>query len=61
MRIEAEYTLTMVQDDNISIDPEILGKRHLAAVGGRNLGISDRRQINPEMDLMIDLSPLVII
>ena len=46
MGIEAEYALTMIDDHGIAVNSLVLGKHHPAAVGGLDIGMADRGQVN---------------
>ncbi len=59
MGVEAEEPLAVIQDDGPAVDAQIAGESDLARVGGRDLALGQRGEIDAEMGLGVDVLAVI--
>ena len=61
MPIQREQAKTMVEDDTVSINAEVIGKHHSPAIGRFDRAAGHRSQVEPLMSLAINnLSSIIV-
>src|SRR5262245_31454854 len=57
--VERLHTETVVEHHTVAVDPEVGGVHHRAPLGGHHGDVGGDREVEAEVDLLVDLLPLI--